>query len=931
MSLSAQTEAVKTAIQNAFASIKDKVNADVADVEARMVNYTTTTVNDGINEVVKYNPVIVEDAAEVTYQQGLDESFSDVFDNWLRISHNSTDTYPANATEADSWQYDDQSDTISTTVNSSTLIGFISPDKVEDYNFEVVVNSTSSDDDDIGVCAAFTVLNDREYTIAVTRNTGGLGPERFNVVYNYGQSDAIVLASTSSGLSTGGGWNLSTEGATIRVERVGDVFTFKTSDVTGRGLVSEAELTVDLNSIPELAKFKGPTQYGYVARSQDSATWETVARPIALNEIVDTANLVRWTYDGNQWNSTPISVDEALVEPRRFYYNESTGKLYISDDAGQVTEVLLPSHRNSGDHDDRYFPRDELLANIDQIVADAYSGGHTHPWSQITSAPDTATRWPTWGEVTAKPTDFPPSTHDHDDLYYPRGDIDTLLGQKVDVVAGKGLSENDFTDALLTKLNGVEVGAEVNVGTNLSNTLSASEVTILSSTGNNVTLPSATNTDAGVMSAADKTKLIGIQANAEVNLPTTADRTSSATGTVLQAKAMDDHTASGDHDARYHTKSQITTLLSGKLDNSDVLDVLTSTSPSKALSAAQGKVLKDEVDTINTLLQSDTGTLDSLQEIVDFIQLNRTDLDSLTIASIAGLQSALNNKVDAVSGKSLTDNNFTNALLSKLNGIEAGAEVNVATNLTQSRNASSYTVISSTGSNTTLAAATESAAGVMTGADKAKLNDIDANANNYVHPSNSFSMTALSGATVIDDINVDAQGHITSVGTRNLSKGNLGLGNVPNVDATNASNLDSGTLPSGRLSGSYGINITGLAARATRLDNARTINGVSFNGTANITVYDSSKVSKSGDTMTGRLNIGGTDDGVHELQVDGDTSLRGNVGVNNSNPTHAVDVDGDVRVRDNHAAKFGGTGANDDKFEIRYNPATESLDFNYLG
>lgn len=39
------------------------------------------------------------------------------------------------------------------------------------------------------------------------------------------------------------------------------------------------------------------------------------------------------------------------------------------------------------------------------------------------------------------------------------GDILTALGNKVDKVAGKGLSSNDFTDALLTKLNGIEEGA----------------------------------------------------------------------------------------------------------------------------------------------------------------------------------------------------------------------------------------------------------------------------------------------------------------------------------------------------------------------------------------------------------------------------------------------------------------------------------------
>ena len=38
-----------------------------------------------------------------------------------------------------------------------------------------------------------------------------------------------------------------------------------------------------------------------------------------------------------------------------------------------------------------------------------------------------------------------------------------MLSNKVDKVDGKGLSTNDFTDALLTKLNGIEAGAEVNV------------------------------------------------------------------------------------------------------------------------------------------------------------------------------------------------------------------------------------------------------------------------------------------------------------------------------------------------------------------------------------------------------------------------------------------------------------------------------------
>jgi hypothetical protein len=38
---------------------------------------------------------------------------------------------------------------------------------------------------------------------------------------------------------------------------------------------------------------------------------------------------------------------------------------------------------------------------------------HNHLWSQLTNPPEAATRWASWTEVTNKPTAFPPSTHNH--------------------------------------------------------------------------------------------------------------------------------------------------------------------------------------------------------------------------------------------------------------------------------------------------------------------------------------------------------------------------------------------------------------------------------------------------------------------------------------------------------------------------------------
>lgn len=58
-------------------------------------------------------------------------------------------------------------------------------------------------------------------------------------------------------------------------------------------------------------------------------------------------------------------------------------------------------------------------------------------------------------------------------------DVTTALAGKVDKVDGKGLSANDFTDTLKTKLVGVETGAEVNVQSNFEETDTSSDAYIV--------------------------------------------------------------------------------------------------------------------------------------------------------------------------------------------------------------------------------------------------------------------------------------------------------------------------------------------------------------------------------------------------------------------------------------------------------------------
>lgn len=59
----------------------------------------------------------------------------------------------------------------------------------------------------------------------------------------------------------------------------------------------------------------------------------------------------------------------------------------------------------------------------------------------------------------------------------------------------------------------------------------------------------------------------------------------------------------------------------------------------------------------------------------------------------------------------------------------------------------------------------------------------------------------------------------------------------------------------GPLTGNVTGNVSGNASTATKLATARNINGVAFDGTANIQVRDDNKVLKAGDTMTGFLTL----------------------------------------------------------------------------
>jgi hypothetical protein len=53
---------------------------------------------------------------------------------------------------------------------------------------------------------------------------------------------------------------------------------------------------------------------------------------------------------------------------------------------------------------------------------------HTHAWGDVTGVPAYTIRWATWSEVTGKPSTFPPESHTHDTRYYTESELSTSGG-----------------------------------------------------------------------------------------------------------------------------------------------------------------------------------------------------------------------------------------------------------------------------------------------------------------------------------------------------------------------------------------------------------------------------------------------------------------------------------------------------------------------
>ena len=185
---------------------------------------------------------------------------------------------------------------------------------------------------------------------------------------------------------------------------------------------------------------------------------------------------------------------------------------------------------------------------------------------------------------------------------------------------------------------------------------------------------------------------------------------------------------------------------------------------------ADGRLTAASTNTVNTTTNLSTSTATG----------------SVTVNSSTGTNATINEASSSAAGVMSTAHH------DKLDGIAAGAQVNVGTNLSLSRNTTSVTVASSTGTNTTINEATSSKAGVMTSAMHDKLDGIASGAQVNVGTnlgvsffSDSATVTSSTGTNVSLTTATSSQAGLMSNGLFNK------LSNIESgADVTDSTNVN---------------------------------------------------------------------------------------------------------------------------------------------
>lgn len=375
------TSRLRTAVLEYFSVLKSYF----AQAVGTAYDGTFVTTNTGdftlVSEPIVRSLNIVDNDDDLGYTKTTLQSNEYIFNNWQKISRGSwPDENPTKAevgysdtaipSELDGFTYDSATDTISNDLDTRSMVGFVSPEGYEDYVLDVTLKSDSDyQNDPIGLLVGYARDSDgTTHTLTVFRQLRSsiAGDKALEIAVDLNTIGKVNIADTSTDLvwsdgsaatgpapgwsgddeppgSTDGMWSDAyPDGVRLRITREGDDFTVETSNLGSDTIVNGATLTFSLDDDPSLARFKGPSPYGYVSISQDNAIWEASQRPGNAPTVIDIRNGEKHEWTDGSWSITSLDMDEVLP-PGRMCFSPVSRKVFHRGVNGLTHQLLTTS------------------------------------------------------------------------------------------------------------------------------------------------------------------------------------------------------------------------------------------------------------------------------------------------------------------------------------------------------------------------------------------------------------------------------------------------------------------------------------------------------------------------------------------------------------------------------------------------------------
>lgn len=328
------------------------------------------------------------------------------------------------------------------------------------------------------------------------------------------------------------------------------------------------------------------------------------------------------------------SNDYTLTEKTKLASVETNANYYVhpsNHQTGMITESSALSNLETSENATQH----EINLAIDSKIN---SGGGSVDWSDIEN----------------KPSDYPPSSHNHDDRYYTESEIDTALSNKVSKSSTSGLLKNDGT-----------------VDTTSYSTFSGS----YNDLSNKPSIPSSSS------DLSDGSSLV---------------KTSSTSGLLKNDGSVDttqylSSLPSHNHDDRYYTESEVDTALSGKqatLVSGTNIKTINHTS---LLGSGNISIQGGGSVTVDSAL-STTSENPVQNKVITGALNNKADTSSLSTVATSGSYNDLSNKPNIPTAISDLTNDSDFIETSSTTGlIKNDGSIDTNTYLTQHQDVSTWT------------------------------------------------------------------------------------------------------------------------------------------------------------------------------------------------------------------------------------------------